>query len=92
MNVGDDNDLIYFDNPARIAGDGIGILRFGPNINPENVIVYNNNNNVVFLATLPDGGSVTATFVNANAGIRYQIDSIQFADGTVWKWATMPRQ
>jgi hypothetical protein len=92
MNVGDGHDTIYYENPYRVAGDGIGILRFGPGIAPEDVSVNNSGNNVVFLATLGDGSSISATFVNAKYGVRYQIDEIQFSNGVVWKWATMPKQ
>jgi hypothetical protein len=92
-NINDGVDTIYYYNSARVAGDGLGILRFGHGINPENVTVSNSGASVVFSVTpeLGRGGSVT--FVTANNNdIRFQIDEIQFANGTVWKWATMPRQ
>ena len=87
-NVGDWNNTVHYFNETHQPGDGMGILRFGSGVDPNNVTVRNNGNNVVFGYT---GGGVT--FVGANtADVRYHLDEIRFADGTVWTWSTMPRQ
>ncbi|MDR2527748.1 MAG: hypothetical protein LBD04_01845, partial [Synergistaceae bacterium] len=91
-NVGDGNSGVGYYNEARAPGDGLGALRFGAGVNPSDVEVRNSGANVVFVVTL-GGVSGSVTFVNANIGdIRYQLDEIRFIDGTVWQWATMPRQ
>jgi len=87
-NIGDSNDTVYYYSETHQPGDGMGILRFGSGINPDNVVVQNSGGNVVFSYA---GGSVT--FVGANTtDVRYHLDEIWFADGDVWTWATMPRQ
>ena len=86
------NTTVNYYNANRVAGDGMAILKFGPGVTPENVEVRNSGSNVVFVITLSSGVG-NMTFVNANMGdVRYQVDEIQFADGTVWQWNTMPRQ
>ena len=48
---------------------------------------------MVFQVTLADGSGGKLTIYQANKGnIRYQMDEIQFSDGTVWTWATMFEQ
>jgi Ca2+-binding RTX toxin-like protein len=90
-NVGDGHHTIYYDNSARKVGDGLAVLRFGANISLENVTVHNSGVDVVFVVTPEDGNAGSITFISANRGvIRYQMDEIQFADGTVYKWATKP--
>jgi Ca2+-binding RTX toxin-like protein len=80
---GEGNDTIYYFNEAREPGDGLGILRFGTGIDPEAVEVQNDDTDVVFVVTLTSG-SGKVTFIDANKGdIRYQLDEIRFADGTV---------
>ena len=92
-NIGDGHHEINYYNAGRKAGDGLAILRFGQNIEPENVRVYSSGKDVVFDVTPEFGNSGSVTFVNANlSSIIYQMDEIQFADGTIWKWATMPKQ
>jgi hypothetical protein len=78
---------------VRKVNDGLAILRFGHNIGIENVTVHNSGYDVVFVVELEDTSTGSITFINANRGnIRYQMDEIQFADGTIWKWATMPSE
>jgi Ca2+-binding RTX toxin-like protein len=91
-NPGDGNDTIRYDNPARVAGDELAILRFGPGVLPGHVITYTSGTNHIIEISPQSGGSGKITFISANNGeIRYQMDRIEFSDGTVWSWATMPR-
>jgi len=89
-NVGDGHDTIYYYNPDRTEGDRLSILRFGPGIDPENVEPRADGSNVVFVITAEDGSVGSVRVMNARADIRWQMDAIRFADGTVWKWNTMP--
>ena len=84
-NRGDGHDTVDYYYKGHVHGDGIGKLRFGPGISPSGVDMGIIGNNVIF--TLTDG-SGSVTFLNANSGnVFYCIDEIEFADGTVWKWA-----
>ena len=90
FNRGDGNDSITYYYSAHEPGDGIGKLRFGLDIRPEDVEVRNSGMDVIFAMS---DGSGSMTFAKANsANIRYQLDEIHFADGTIWKWSTMPRK
>jgi Ca2+-binding RTX toxin-like protein len=83
-NAGDGNDTIYYLNADHQAGDGMGVLKFGSGIEPEDVEVRNSGNNVVF-ALLDGSGGVT--FVNGNTtDTRYYLDLIRFSDGETWQW------
>jgi Ca2+-binding RTX toxin-like protein len=84
LNRGDGNDTVYYLNAAHEPGDGLGILRFGDGITPEDVEIRNSGNNVVFALT---DGSARVTFMDANRGdVRYQPDEIRFSDGTTMAW------
>ena len=75
-------------NETHQPGDGMGILRFGGGVSPNNVTVRSSGSNIVFSYT---GGGIT--FVGANTtDVRYHLDEIRFAGGEVWTWSTMPRQ
>jgi Ca2+-binding RTX toxin-like protein len=89
FNVGDGDSTVYYDNSYRKTGDGLAILRFGHDISPENVTVYNREYDVTFVVTLEGKDVGSLTFKEANRGgyIRYQMDEIQFSDGTIWKWS-----
>ena len=84
-NVGDGNTTINYYNAARVSGDGLAILKFGPGIVPGNVNTQISGNNVVFTINA-GGGAGSMTFVNAKLGIPYQADEIHFANGTVLPW------
>ena len=86
---GDGHDTVDYYYQGHVPGDGIGKLKFGPGIKPEDVEVRNSGENVIF-ALLDGSGSVT--YQRANRNVFYQLDEIHFADGTVWKWSTMPRK
>jgi hypothetical protein len=87
-NIGDGYDTVHYYNETHQPGDGMGILRFGSDVDPNNVTVSNSGGNVVFSYA---GGGVT--FVGANTtDVHYHVDEIRFADGEVWTWDTMPRQ
>jgi Ca2+-binding RTX toxin-like protein len=89
--AGDGNDTINYYNADHQPGDGLATLEFGEGISPENVTAQNSGNNVVLTVTLASGGG-KVTFNGANRGdVRYQPDKIQFANGTVWEWAAIPR-
>jgi uncharacterized protein YjdB len=90
LNAGDGNDTVYYLNAAHEPGDGLGILRFGNGIAPEDVEIRNSGNNVVFALT---GGSARVTFMEANRGdVRYQLDEIRFSDGTTLAWQEAAQQ
>jgi Ca2+-binding RTX toxin-like protein len=91
-NSGDGNITVNYDNPARVPGDGLAILRFGPGVSPEDVSFYNSGNNVVAQIT-QDNRTAKITLNNANiVNIRCQMDKIQFADGTVWEWSEVGKR
>jgi len=85
-NIGDGSSTINYYNATHQPGDGMGILRLGSDITPEDVEVRNNAGNVVFVITTPSGiGQMT--FVGANTtDVRYHLDEVQFLEGTVWNW------
>ncbi|MCL1876390.1 MAG: hypothetical protein FWF87_09060, partial [Synergistaceae bacterium] len=89
-NVGDGNFTVNYDNINRVQGDGLAILRFGSGVTPEDVTTYNSGNHLVFQIPNGDGSVAELTFAYANYGkIRYQMDEIQFADGTVLEWSEL---
>ena len=92
-NVGDGNNRIhYFNADRQERGDRLSILKFGPGISPENVKSQVSGNDVVLVITVGDSvGSIR--FKNGKPdihwpthSIRWQMDEIRFADGTVWGW------
>jgi Ca2+-binding RTX toxin-like protein len=90
-NVGDGHDHVWYYNEAHTVGDGQGVLRFGVGIDVEDVEVRVNGSGRTVFALRDGSGSVTFEYTD-RVGLAYQLDEIQFADGTVWSWSTMPRQ
>jgi Ca2+-binding RTX toxin-like protein len=85
FHAGDGQDSVYYYNTAHKVGDGLGTLRFGAGIDPEDIEVSNSGANVVL--ALSDG-SGKVTLVNSNTTtVAYHLDRIEFADGTVWTWS-----
>ena len=86
-NRGDGYDTVEYFHTSHAPGDGIGRLRFGPDIAPQNVNALVSGYNVIF--SLSDGsGSITFLGANRNDA-RYRVDEIEFADGLVRKWSEM---
>jgi uncharacterized protein YjdB len=84
-NYGDGNDRVDYYYYGHQPGDGIGVLRFGAGIAPEDIEIRNSGEHVIF-ALLDGSGSIT--FQRANRGdINYCLDEIRFGDGTVWRWS-----
>jgi Ca2+-binding RTX toxin-like protein len=91
-NVGDGHTTVFYSNTARSVGDSLAVLKFGANVSHENISVRNSGYDVIFVVNLEGNDVGSMTFKEANrANIRYQPDEVQFACGTVWNWATMPR-
>ncbi|MBU9200208.1 hypothetical protein KTD31_02155 [Burkholderia multivorans] len=81
FNLGDGADTI------SDYGTGTDVLRFGAGINPSDVSLRAANGGadlVIALANGSDQVTVQNYFANGSGGHDYQIEQVQFADGTVW--------
>ncbi len=79
--IGDGNISINNSDTASTSND---VLRFMPGINPVDVVVRRDSNNL--LLTIKDTGkviNVTNQFYEDNGGI-YALDTIEFSNGTLW--------
>ncbi len=76
-NPGDGNDTIYdYKNRASYSG----VLEIGEGVNPTNVQISRNGNNLLFLM----GSSETITVKDWHSGESSQLNEVRFADSTVW--------
>ena len=71
--LGDGNDVIS-DNK------GVNKLVFGESISPANVHLHTTTKDLII--TLPDGAAIKVS--NWNSNVAYQIENIEFHDGTIW--------
>ena len=81
FNLGDGADTI------SDYGTGTDVLRFGSGITPSDVTLAAANGGadlVIALANGTDKVTVQNYFANGSGGHDYQIEQVQFADGTVW--------
>ncbi len=82
FNLGDGRDRIQeWLSGSDAAPSGTDILRFGEGINPDDVNVERNGNDLIFhLSNGTDAVRVQDWFKDGN----YQLERIEFVDGTVW--------
>lgn len=91
FNLGDGADTVI--EPAPTAVGQIDILRFGAGIAPADIKVVRDGTNLIFAHT---NGLDKITFQNWYGGgqgsTEFQVERIEFADGTVWASADLTAQ
>ncbi|NUT68961.1 calcium-binding protein, partial [Pseudomonas corrugata] len=90
FNLGDGRDVINDDNLSYMYG-GVDVLRFGTGIQAADIIASRSGTSLV-LSHVNGQDQITVTnWFTENTG-RYQLERIEFADGTVWTSTTLSAQ
>jgi Ca2+-binding RTX toxin-like protein len=84
FNLGDGLDTI---NEVEVTGQLVGqvdVLRFGPSITAGDVTVSRNGSNMVFTHVNGTDKVIVSNWFTGAGATAYQIERVEFADGTVW--------
>ncbi|AOE85918.1 hypothetical protein THL1_3370 [Pseudomonas sp. TCU-HL1] len=90
FNLGDGQDVINDDNASYIYG-GVDVLRFGAGILASDIAVSRVGTGLLLSHSNGQDRVTVSNWFTENTG-RYQLERIEFADGTVWSSAALSAQ